>query len=261
MNNERRDPPLHELDPTRRFSDRAADYVRYRPSYPEAAVECVLAGLGDPHSLRAADVGAGTGISSRLIAERGVRVLAIEPNAEMRAATQPHARIEWCDGTGEATGLEAASVDLVLCAQAFHWFRQSEAIAEFHRVLRRDGRLALMWNSRSRTDPLTAGYIEAIHAVNGEDAAELRPFDPGVVSATGLFTPAELHTFDQTQELDRAGLIGRSTSASYVPRGGPRYARLVELLDALFERYHDARGLVVMRYVTKVHLARRLSRD
>jgi SAM-dependent methyltransferase len=232
--------------------------VRYRPSYPAAAIDCVLAGLGDPHALSAADVGAGTGISARLVAERGVRVVAIEPNAAMREAAAPNPLVEWRAGTGEATGLDPASVDLVLCAQAFHWFRQPEAIAEFHRVLRPDGRLALMWNNRSRTDALTVGYIDAIHAVDGEDPAELRPFDPDVVSATALFTPVELQTFDQTQELDRNGLIGRSTSASYVPREGPRHTRLVELLDALFERHRDERGRVVMRYVTHVFRASRL---
>ena len=82
------DPLLSDLSPTTRFSGRAADYVRHRPGYPAAAIAAVLRGLGDPVRLVAADVGAGTGISSRLLAERGVRVLAIEPNAEMRAATR-----------------------------------------------------------------------------------------------------------------------------------------------------------------------------
>ncbi|MGH2570868.1 MAG: class I SAM-dependent methyltransferase, partial [bacterium] len=137
------DPPLHDLDPRGRFTDRAADYVRYRPDYPAAAIDHVLNGLGDPSRLTAADVGAGTGISSRLLAERGTRAVAIEPNAAMRAAAEPHPRVEWRDGTAEDTRLAAASMDLVLCAQAFHWFRQEEAVAEFARVLRPRGRLVV----------------------------------------------------------------------------------------------------------------------
>lgn len=69
--------PLHQLQPLERFSERADDYARYRPSYPEAALNALWADL-DP-LLQAADIGAGTGIGSRLLADRGVRVVAIEP--------------------------------------------------------------------------------------------------------------------------------------------------------------------------------------
>src|SRR5439155_4436241 len=180
---------LHRMNPTLRFTDRAGDYVRYRPDYPAKAIDAVLGGLGDPALLVAADLGAGTGISARLLAERGVRVFAVEPNAAMRGEAAPHERVTWRDATAEATGLATESLDLLLCAQAFHWFRQRDALVEFHRVLRPRGRLALVWNSRDRSDRLTLGYVEAIHAVNGEDPAERRPFDPELVSAEGLFTP------------------------------------------------------------------------
>lgn len=251
-------PALHELDPTGRFSDRADDYVRYRPDYPAAALDHVLEGVSLSARVIAADVGAGTGISSRQLADRGLEVIAIEPNAAMRAGASPHPRVTWRPGTAEATGLAAASVDLVVCAQAFHWFRQREAIAEFHRVLRPGGRLALIWNTRSRVDPLTLGFIEAIRAVNGEHPAEMRKFDPGVVSADGWFTPAAVDTFDHAQPLDRAGLLGRAASASYVPKQGEPFDRLVGLLDALYERYRDPRGLVTLRYVTEVWRAERV---
>jgi SAM-dependent methyltransferase len=184
-------------------------------------------------------------------------VIAIEPNQAMRTAAEPHPRVVWRPGTGEATGLAPASVDLVVCAQAFHWFRQREAIAEFHRVLRPRGRVALIWNSRSRTDPMTRGYIEAIRAVNGEHPAETRTFDPNVVSADGWFTPPEVERFDHAQTLDRAGLLGRAVSASYVPKEGEPFVRLVRMLDALYERHCDARGLVTLRYVTEVWCAER----
>src|SRR5688500_14656893 len=113
---------LDALRPTERFSGRAESYVRFRPSYPAAAIDAVLAGLGDPARLVAADVGAGTGISARLLADRGGRVDAVEPNTAMRAAAAPHAGVRWHGGRAQATGLPDASVDLVLCAQAYHWF-------------------------------------------------------------------------------------------------------------------------------------------
>jgi SAM-dependent methyltransferase len=251
------DRALHEMNPTGRFTDRAEDYARYRPTYPAAAIDCVLRGLGDPTGIVAADVGAGTGISARLLADRGIRVFAVEPNAAMREAAVPHERVTWREGAAESTGLAPASVDLVLCAQAFHWFRQGESVAEFHRILRPGGRLVVMWNSRDRGDPFTLGYIEAIRAVNGEHPAETREYDRGVVHRDGLFTELSFETFQHSQELDRAGLIGRAASASYVPKEGEGFARLTELLESLFERYHDARGLVTLRYNTDVYRSER----
>lgn len=255
---EEREHELASMDPTGRFRDRAADYRRYRPGYPAAAIDAVLAGLGNPIDRIAADVGAGTGISARLLAARGVTVIAIEPNAEMWDAAEPAPGVRWQSGTAESTGLSAAAVSLVLCAQSFHWFRARPALEEFHRILSPGGRLALMWNNRDRTDPLTEGYIDAIHQVQGEHPAEMRPFDPEIVSRSGRFSPATLSWFPNQQRVDREGLPGRAISASYVPKEGPRFARLKQLLAELWERHRDADGLVTLRYRTKLAVAARL---
>jgi SAM-dependent methyltransferase len=248
---------LHAMNPTGRFSDRASDYRRYRPDYPTAAIDAILRDLGDPARLVAADVGAGTGISSRLLAARAVRVIAVEPNAAMRAAADPHPGVEWRDGTGEATGLPAASVDLVVSAQAFHWFRDAEALAEFHRILRPGGRLALMWNDRDPDDALTRSYGEAIRVASGDHPAELRTFDPSVVAAGGHFAAPRLESFPHCQSVDLAGFIGRATSASYVPRDGSALELLLRTLEALFNRHRDAEGHAALRYVTRVYLSER----
>lgn len=250
--------PFHALNPTTRFSDRVADYARYRPSYPAAALDVILNGLGDPFSLTAADVGAGTGISARLLADRGVRVMAVEPNIEMQQGAEPHARVTWRTGTAESTGLDASGVDLVLCAQAFHWFRQPEALAEFHRILKPGGRLALMWNQRDSRDPFTAGYRQAIVDIEGESLLEMREYDPGVMDRDGLFTPATLTEMPNEQWVDLPGLIGRSTSASYVPKTGERFEQLRESLTRLHGQYANAAGQVALRYVTQVYLATRI---
>jgi SAM-dependent methyltransferase len=246
---------LYDMDPTGRFSDRAADYVKYRPGYPPAAFDVMLAGWPDPSTITAADIGAGTGISARSLADRVAGVIALEPNAAMRAAAAPHPRVRWADGSAEETGLADAAVDLVLCAQAFHWFRPAESLAEFHRILRPGGRLALMWNARNRSDTLTFGYTEAIRAVSGEHPAEVRDFDPFIIAESGRFSPALRTILPNVQALDRDGLAGRALSASYVPREGPRRAELVARLDALFARHRDAAGLVHLRYETRLYLS------
>jgi len=145
-----------------------------------------------------------------------------------------------------------------VCAQAFHWFRVPAALAEFHRVLKPRGRLALMWNSRDRGDPMTRGYTEAIEAVDGEDPMEKMSFEPAVIAAGGCFAAPAAARFPHEQTLDRAGLLGRATSASYVPREGERFARLKAMLDSLWERERDAGGNVTLRYVTKLYRTARL---
>lgn len=244
-------------NPTERFSDRSADYVKYRPSYPAAAIDAVLEGLGKSENLTAADVGAGTGISARLLAERGVRVIGIEPNAEMRKAAEEHARVEYQGGTAEATGLGDASMDLVLCAQAFHWFRQAEALSEFARVLKPGGRVALVWNDRDNDDPLTGGYNRAILTASGDHPAARRFARPDSLFESKLFARARERSCPYTQVLDESGLIGRATSASYVPKSGSAYERLVRELCELVRTHADAAGQVRMVYRTNVYLAER----
>jgi SAM-dependent methyltransferase len=245
-----------DLDPTERFSNRADDYARYRPSYPSAAIDAVLAGLGPAASLTAIDVGAGTGISSRLLADRGVRVLAVEPNRAMRDAAEVHPRVTFHEGTAEALGFPPASAGLVLCAQAFHWFRPEPALKEMARVLVPGGRLALVWNRRSTTDPLMAGYERAILDTGAAATVVGMVSDVAAVERSGVFGPLQVARFEQRQPVDRDGLVGRALSASYVPNSGPELARLLADLDALFAR-HAEQGKVTLVYETEVMLAER----
>src|SRR5688500_4068755 len=118
---------------TERFSDRVADYVRSRPDYPAAFYAFLRDELGLTAGKAVADVGSGTGISARPLVEQGVVVYAIEPNGPMRGAAEAglgaFATFRSVDGTAEATTLPDASVDLVLAAQAFHWFDKPRARA------------------------------------------------------------------------------------------------------------------------------------
>jgi len=247
-------PEPSDPDPTRRFSDRARDYARFRPDYPPAAIDAIVAGLGAPSSLVAVDVGAGTGISSRLLADRGLRVHAIEPNAAMRGAALPNRSVTWHDGTAEHTGLESGSADLVLCAQAFHWFDVAAATAEFQRVLRPNGRLALMWNKRSRNDAFTVGYRAALAAADAEAPAERSDFDPETVTATGRFRDLRQVTTPHAQRLSLDGLLGRLLSTSTVPRSGLAHDALIARFRALHTAHADAAGEVRLVYDTQVFL-------
>jgi len=236
------------VNPTGRFGSRAKAYAAFRPSYPPEAIDAVLAGLGEPHVLTIADVGAGTGISSRLFADRGVRVTAIEPNATMRENAEPHPRVTWQDGTAEHTGLESASVDAVVACQAAHWFVMPDAFREFRRVARR--RAAMLQYERHEGDPFTAAYGEVVRSYATDDTETLRR---RALEAFSAFPDARLtraeHASYQTLDLD--GLLGRAASSSYLPSSGPDAERLNADLRTLFERF-ERDGSVRLATVTYV---------
>ncbi|HUR00821.1 MAG TPA: class I SAM-dependent methyltransferase [Gemmatimonadaceae bacterium] len=240
------------MDTVNRFDNRVGDYVGYRPGYPLRAVRAILDGLGPPERLLAADVGAGTGISARLIGNRGVRVVAVEPGERMRGAAAAHPNIAWVSARAEALGLQSGAFDLVLCAQSFHWFKSAEALSEFARILKGGGRLTIMWNGRNNEDRPTAAYREAIVDVGGDITAERLPFDPEIVDRSTLFSPPHRTRVPNFQRLDLEGLVGRARSASYVPKSGAAGERLISLLRVLHTEHADAAGLVTLVYETEI---------
>ncbi len=247
--------PLHTFNPLTRFSDRVEDYVKYRPNYPAAAIDQILENLAPPSQLVAADIGAGTGISSRLLGDRGVNVIAIEPNVAMREAATPHPLVEFQDGTAETTNLSDASVDLVTCFQAFHWFNPEPSLSEFRRILKSSGRLAVVWNNREEEDALTKEYNRLVREASNHHPAESRMQTLEPLLMTKHFVNIREFNFVYQHELDLTGFIGRATSASYVPRQGQAYEQLISGLQELYQNFCDQRGFVHMVYRTSVYLA------
>lgn len=246
--------PLHTLNPLDRFSDRAKDYVKYRPSYPSTAIDIILENLSNYSQILAVDIGAGTGISARLLAERGVKVIAIEPNTAMREAAAHHPLVDYRDGTAEATQLNDNSVDLVTCFQAFHWFNPELSLSEFHRILKPSGRLAVVWNNRAQEDVLTAEYSRVVRQASSNHPAESRMQSVEPLLNNSYFINLREYTFMYRQQLDLTGLIGRAMSVSYVPRTGLAYEQVIANLQNLYQEFRDEQGLVYIVYRTSVHL-------
>jgi ubiquinone/menaquinone biosynthesis C-methylase UbiE len=139
------------------FTGLAGDYARFRPGYAPQVATAILAYVTchvkrDVASIDAADIGAGTGIWTRTLADRGLHsVVAVEPNDDMRGQgieTSRGTGIVWRKGSAEATGLPDGSADLVSMASSLHWADFDKACDEFHRILRPDGVFVALWNPR-----------------------------------------------------------------------------------------------------------------
>lgn len=243
---------------TERFSDRVADYVRYRPDYPHALRDWLQDRLDVTNTWRVADVGAGTGISSKLFLDAGYRVTAVEPNAAMRAAMTAWLggidRFRAIDGSAEATGLPAASVDLVTVAQAFHWFDPESTRREFRRILHPRGLAAIWWNSRRLTGtPFLEGYEALLqrHGIDYAAVAERHADDAQMRAWFGAGLRGETR-FEHRQRLDFEALRGRLLSSSYTPRSGhPGHEPMMEALQELFDAT-AVNGMVAMDYDTRI---------
>lgn len=151
------------------YQQAADTYVRGRPDYPPALEPWLRETLGLGPGRVVVDLGAGTGkFTGRLLAT-GAQVIAVEPVEPMRArlaAAQPEAQV--LEGSAEALPLKDASVDVLVCAQAFHWFAHRAALEEIHRVLKPGGKLALVWNLRDARVPWVARLDAIVNALQAD---------------------------------------------------------------------------------------------
>ncbi|WAC21854.1 class I SAM-dependent methyltransferase [Luteolibacter sp. SL250] len=246
---------------TQRFSDRVENYVRYRPGYPPEVVDLLVRKAHLSPSSTVADIGSGTGISAEMLLKAGVPVTGVEPNAPMREAAErllaAYPGFTSVDGTAQATTLPDGSVDLILAAQAFHWFAGAETRAEFSRILKPGGLIALLWNVRQvDTTPFLRDY-EALLLEYGTDYNTVRheTIDSRVLG--GFFTDGyALHTFTNRQVFGYESLRGRLLSSSYAPAPGqPRHEEMTAELERIFA-LHQQDGTVSIDYITEVYLGR-----
>ena len=234
-----------DLHPATRGFELAADaYERGRPDYPAAAIDWLTDRLDLRPGRTILDLAAGTGKLTRLLVPTGAEVIAVEPIEEMRAKIEG-ARV--LAGTAEAIPLGDASVDAVTVAQAFHWFKPDEALAEIHRVLRPGGGLALVWNVRDERDPIQAAASAIMRPLEEDVPRRHRRDWSGVIDAT------ETATFDHEQFVDEDAFVERFTSVSFVAAApADQRAEIEAQLRALV---HDAGGPIRLPYVTEIYLA------
>jgi SAM-dependent methyltransferase len=235
----------------------AADYERVRPSYPTRALAVLADALDLKAGQRVADLGAGTGKFTRLLALTGAKVVAVEPVPAMRERlTEILPQVHCVAGIAEATGLPDAAVDAVVAAQAWHWFDGPAALTEIERVTGPNGRLGLVFNTLDTTVPWVAAYSRIYQAWRTD---ELPVHTDGSWRAAfegrrGWKALNSAHVANPYMT-DREGVLGQALTSSRISTLGDEAREEIrrELLGVL-DRYPETRGeRIEIPYVTDIY--------
>lgn len=242
-------------DPKHRFTIRVHDYAKFRPDYPRAVVDVLRDEADWSPGAVVADIGAGTGILSRLFIDAGNAVFAVEPNDAMRSAVEPCERLCCVKGSAENTTLDAGSIDFIVAGQAFHWFDVDAARFEFQRILKPSGCVALIWNWRDPDGSDFQNDYETLLKSFSRDYEKVRTRATVEAQLPGFFGPRGFveRALVHGQSLDYDALLGRLSSSSFtVTEDDPEHPRMVEQLRTIFDR-HAVEGRVTMRYDTRMY--------
>lgn len=242
------------MNNTELFSSKSEDYSKFRPSYPDVAVDWLFEKCGDVQTL---DIGAGTGIFTKVLLRKFSKVSAVEPNDDMRAQFRKFLPEIVCfSGTGEATGCPDASVDLITVAQAFHWLDAERFKAEAMRILRPGGKIAIVWNTSCEND-----FTRERNSVCQKYCPGFRSGHAGKHTAAEgdaflrncYFKSVEVVAFDNPFKMDRCTFEGNIRSRSYaLTPEHPDCDRFMAEQRAVFDR-HAAGGFVIEPQETQIY--------
>lgn len=238
----------------KRFDGKGEIYARFRPTYPKAMLDYLYTKGGMHAGSVIADVGAGTGILTRLLLERGCTVFVVEPNADMRRKAEETLRsfaaCHFTCGNAEQTLLPDHSVHFVMAAQAFHWFDRGKFKNECMRILKRNGKIVLIWNCRDETSAL----VQENERINRQYCPQFRGFSGGMgtpaqrehVLQEFFESPYDIQIFDNPLTFHEDDFLGRNFSSSYAPDTASETGQAYETaLKALFQKYSQAGTLLV----------------
>jgi ubiquinone/menaquinone biosynthesis C-methylase UbiE len=251
------------------FTGLAEDYSAYRPAYSESVLDALLGLVGKPvMEIDFVDVGAGTGIWTRMVARRHpASITAVEPNDDMRCygerdrGTLP---IVWRQGSGEATGLPDACCDLLSMASSFHWTDFDLATREFHRLLRPHGLFVALWNPRLiEVNPLLVEIEAELTRLKGGDIQRVSSGRSGITEtlterllASPCFDDVVYLEGRHVSRQSPAHYLGvwRSVNDLQAQLGAERFARFLAYVEAKVENL----PYIEATYLTRAWAARRV---
>lgn len=236
-----------------KFSGRADDYDRYRPSYPTELVDWLFE---ETNAKTVADIGAGTGKFTKLLIPKAEKVIAVEPNDDMLKKLYrnvPTAQV--IKAPAENTGIPDGSVDLVTAATAFHWFDEEKFKAECKRILAPNGRVAVIFNSKVADDLIRErDEISRIYCGYKGHAGKRSDNEGDAFLRNEYFAEVEYNEFDLSVSYDEDGFVGNTLSRSYALRPDDiGYDGYVWELRQLFKKMNDF-GSVELKYKVTCYL-------
>ncbi len=250
------------MQPTERFSSKADDYERYRPHYPSSIIQYLKNTTGFNSEWIVADIGSGTGISTKLFIENNNTVYAVEPNEAMRKKAEQsfsgNNKFIRVNATAENTLLKNDSIDLIVAGQAFHWFYREKTKKEFARIAKQNAWLMLFWNVRDMSEGFAAEY-ERLLLTYGKDYKDVKRSN--VIKKEimdDFFHPCnyEVAEFENNQLMSYELVEGRLLSASYIPsKEDANYNSMLADLRSLFNKYANDNNLL-LKNRTQVYLGK-----
>lgn len=242
-----------------RFFNKAEKYELYRPSYTEESIEKIfdLCRIVPSNEAKVADIGAGTGKFTQLLLDKGFIVYAIEPNEEMRIIAdkkfKDYDNFHSIDKVAEDTSLENNSISIITVAQAFHYFDLDKTKKEFKRILKPQGKVALLWNFRLRDSEFIKEYENIIYGLHSNKVKPTHAQDNMTDELfKNFFTNYEIANISNSQEFDFESLWGRTLSNNHMPNENEsEYLQLYDSIKKLFDKY-EQNGKILFQYRTQI---------
>ncbi len=235
--------------------------MKYRPGYPKEIISILEKEILFDSKKVVADIGSGTGISAKLFLENGNSVYGIEPNEPMRKAAEgwlnAFEKFISLHGSAEQTTLQDNSIDLIVCAQAFHWLDRKKAKSEFKRIAKKDAYLCLIWNDRKKQNAFQQDYEQLIKQFS-IDYNEVTHRNISAEIISDFFAPNKYKKIilNYEQKFDLQGLIGRIVSSSYMPNEDDKnFPQLRNAIVDLFNA-HKQNEIVTFAYDTILYIGK-----
>jgi SAM-dependent methyltransferase len=238
------------------FTEKLKTHAKYKTGYPDEAIDLILKPYRNQEEITVVDVGAGSGMASRMLADKGAKVIAVETNRAMIESAEFHPNITYKQARAETTPLDRNYADIVTSFQAFHWFDFKKSLKEFNRILKPGGRLALIWNYTDITDAFTASYTKLLDEATQKNSDRVEPYDgfSGKIKKLKVrilwkfkylpyYRNVRQHTFKLIRKMDLYDLIGYAETQKYIRHEGKEWDKLLTDIIALESR-HKCTNLV-----------------
>ncbi|MBR6646562.1 MAG: class I SAM-dependent methyltransferase [Clostridia bacterium] len=247
------------MDATKKFNGIANEYTQSRPGYAAEFIECLYKKYGISESTVIADIGSGTGKFAKQLLDKGSKVFCVEPNADMRIVAErelsSYPNFSSVAGSAETTTLPDNSIDCITTAQAFHWFDTKSFKKECSRIIKPDGKVFLIWNTRNEN----ALINQDLHRVYSKYCPDFKGFSGGTKLHDNRIkeffnSKYEYITFDNPLYFDREKFINRSLSGSYsLKKGDKNFDLYINEINRIFDDY-EIDGIVKIENQTVAYV-------